>query len=310
VKQVHDIYDRVAKKLISMSKPQTIRLINGLYGKCHSLGSEVEFHWTEHMNDELKRTLADTIITIIDKETNERESYHLEIQMYEDKEIILRVFEYGYRHALTVRKDMRILRFPNPQILYLYEEGNAPDIEELVIDFGEQGQFTYRVPAFKYLKMSQEELEQRQLILLIPFQLLRLRKTIEKKRTPENMEALKELITHDILKAIQKNIAVGNLSITEGSFLKRLVSQLYQHIYGEYEELEKAGVNEMVEEALILDIDIIEYEHKKELERVRKETELMLNEKHQKNMENMVEKLRGMGVPEDVLAKATEEIEE
>lgn len=32
-------------------------------------------------------------------------------------------------------------------------------MEELTIDFGEQGQFTYWVPAFKYLKMPPEELE-------------------------------------------------------------------------------------------------------------------------------------------------------
>lgn len=69
MKQVHDMYDRVAKRLISLSKPQTIRLINGLYGKCHSLDSEVEYHWTEQTSDELKRTLDDTIITIIDRET-------------------------------------------------------------------------------------------------------------------------------------------------------------------------------------------------------------------------------------------------
>ena len=31
-------------------------------------------HWTEHNDDELKRTLADTIITIIDKESNARKS--------------------------------------------------------------------------------------------------------------------------------------------------------------------------------------------------------------------------------------------
>ena len=151
--------------------------------------------WSFIDANELKRTLADTILTIIDKETNERESYHLEIQMYADKEIVLRVFEYGYRHALTAREDAKVLRFPNPQILYLYEE-DAPDIEELVIDFGEQGQFTYRVPAFKYLKFTREELEQRQLILLIPFQLVRLRKTIEKERTPEAMEASKEPRKH------------------------------------------------------------------------------------------------------------------
>lgn len=142
------------------------------------------------------------------------------------------------------------------------------------------------------------------------------------------MEALKELVSHGILRTIQRNVAVGNLSVAEGRRLKRLVSQLYQHIYGEYEELEKAGVNEMVEEALILDIDIIEWEHKKELERererVRKEMEEALildidimeyehkkelervrkemEEKTQKTIEVMSEELRKLGVSEEKIA--------
>ena len=41
--------------------------------------------------------------------------------------------------------------------------------------------------------------------------------------------------------------------------------QLYRHIYQKYDEMEKEGVNALAEEALILNIDIIEQEHKKEL---------------------------------------------
>ena len=312
MERVRGMYDRVSKRLISLSKPQTIRLLNGLYNKNHPLDSEVEYHWTEHNDDELKRTLADTIITIIDKESNERKSYHLEIQMYKDEEIILRVFEYGYRHALTNRNGHRVLAFPNPLILYLYESGNAPDTEELEIDFGEQGSFTYCVPTFKYLKMPPEELERRQLFVLVPFQLLRLRKEIEKERTPENMAALKELISHDILNTIQRNVAVGNLSVSDGRRLKKVVLQLYHHIYDRFEELKEAGMEEMVDEALIFDIDIIEYEHKKEkeameqahkneLERVRMETEA----KSKKVLNDMADKLRSLGVSEEEITRLT-----
>lgn len=47
--------------------------------------------------------------------------------------------------------------------------------------------------------------------------------------------------------------------------LRQMTPMLYRHIYQKYDELEKEGVNAMVEEGLILDIDVIELKHKKEL---------------------------------------------
>lgn len=64
--------------------------------------------------------------------------------MYPDGEIVLRMFEYGYRHALTVRgePDKYTLCFPEPCILYLYEERNAPDYQEITIK-NPAGDFSY-----------------------------------------------------------------------------------------------------------------------------------------------------------------------
>ncbi len=207
--QIHDIFDRASKRCLSLSKRGTIMLINGLYDKNYPLDSQVDYNWTEHQDGDLRKTLADTIITV-----NRSDAYHMEIQMYKDKEIVLRVFEYGYRHALMNRNGGDVLIFPNPKIIYLYEDGDAPEYQELLIDFGSQGVFRYRVSTCKYLSMSMEELQNRQLIVLLPFQLLRLRKAIEKERTPENLKQLKELIRRDIIGMIQKNVAVGNLTLS------------------------------------------------------------------------------------------------
>lgn len=260
MKQLHTIYDRIGKRSLSLSQRTTVQLINGLYGTDYPEDSPVDYHWTEHTAEDLRRTLADTIITI-----NHRDSYHMELQMNLDQEIVLRVFEYGYRHALTRRGDSMVLNFPEPMVLYLYETGNTADEEELLVDFGSQGKFLYKVPVFKYLSIPLEELNRRKLIVLIPFQLLRLRREIEKKRTPENIEALKQLISHDIIQSIRENEEAGNISRSDGRKLRQMTLQLYRHIYEKYDELEKEGVNAMAEEALILEIDIIEQEHRKEL---------------------------------------------
>lgn len=173
MEQLHTIYDRVGKRCLSLSQKTTVQLINGLYGTEYPEDSPVDYHWTEHDAEDLKRTLADTIVTI-----GHTHSYHMELQMTWDQEIVLRVFEYGYRHALTRRGSEMVLEFPEPMVLYLYDERKATEEEELVVRFGNQGEFRYRVPVFKYLNMTPEELNRRKLIAFIPFQLLRLRREI------------------------------------------------------------------------------------------------------------------------------------
>lgn len=192
---IHTIYDRIGKKCISLSKRSTVQLINGLYDKNYPEDSDVTYNWTEHHDDDLRRTLADTIITIDDTD-----SYHVEMQMTVDEEIILRVFEYGFGHAIKSRdRNTYVLHFPNPRVIYLCEAEQSPDYLNLLILFEGQESYEYRVPVVKFQQMPLEELKQKKLIALLPFQILRLRKEIEKERTPQNMQALKSLIFHDIM---------------------------------------------------------------------------------------------------------------
>lgn len=304
MKEIHDIFDRACKRCLSLSQKSTILFINGLYDKDYPPDSTVTYHWTEHQDQDLRRTLADTIITI-----NHQDSYHVEIQMYPDQEIVMRVFEYGYHHAVTNRRGKDILLFPSPKILYLYEDGNAPAFHELTIHFGDQGTFVYRIPVFSYLKMDPEELNRRKLVVLIPFQLLRLRKAIEKERTPENLKQLKGLIQHDIIETIKGNMAAGNITALEGQKLQRITLQLYRHIYEKYEELEKAGVNQMAEEALILDIDIVEQQLTRKLtKKLTKElTEELTKELTEELTKELTEEITKQ-ITKDVAKQTTEDV--
>ena len=85
------------------------------------------------MDDDLNRTIADTILTV-----NHTHAYHLEAQMYEDEEIELRVFDYGYRHALKSGRSSNILYFPEPQIIYLCNPKHISDKTTLTLHFGSE----------------------------------------------------------------------------------------------------------------------------------------------------------------------------
>ena len=268
--EYHDMYDRMAKRCLMLSNRAIIQFINGIYEVNHPLDSEVTYNWTEHEDDDLRKTLADTIITI-----GGVSSYHLEFQMSEDGSITFRILEYGFNHAIKKQKDEAVLEFPEPILICLYEAKAVPAEKTLEIRFGNKGIYHYKVPVIKYLALSQEELHQKNMIILIPFQLLKLRKEIEKERTEENLKALKYLVTHDIINSIAMNVEAGNITPTDGRKLKSLTLQLYHHIYDKYQEVADEGVSEAVEEALILDIDIIELEHKKEMKKKQEEVDAL-----------------------------------
>lgn len=263
---VYQLYDKVFKKILTLSSTAVINLINGLFETDHPTDAVITYNWTEHVGDDMRTCLADTIVTI--SHDNKSRSYHIEAQMSLDENIVLRVFDYGFGHARKQSINQhpgdlasQTLFFPEPKVILLYSKSPAPDEYILNLDFGSQGVFPYKVTTFKYLDISSEELTKKKMIILIPFELLKLRKTIEKSRTPEKLCALQHLIEHDILEAIQINLEVGNITIDDAIKLRRLTHKLYVHIYSHYEEMKE--INEMTDESLLLDVEIMQKEHEK-----------------------------------------------
>ncbi len=238
IHQIHDLYDRMFKRILTLSDKTVINLINGLFYTEYPENSTITYNWTEHVDKNAKRTLADSILTI-----NHCNSYHIEAQITSDEEIVFRVFEYGFGNASKKRimeSGKERLIFPRPCILYLDEgkKDRIPDEYELTLEFENQGEFLYKVPVIKLQNISPKELADKKLICLLPFSMLRFRKKLEQVRTPENIAELQNLINYDILSAIHKNEAVGNLSAADAASLRDITEQLYMRMFSKYAELE------------------------------------------------------------------------
>lgn len=176
--EVYHIYDKIIKRILTLSSTAVINLINGLFDTNHPTDCPIVYHWTEHTDDDLNRTIADTILTI-----DHTYVYHIEAQMYQDDEIEFRVFDYGYKYALDNRRRPDHLIFPAPRILQLYNHKGVPDSKSITLDFGDQGTFLYQVPVFKLLNHDLAYLNEKKMIVLSPFMMLSLRDSISKKRT-------------------------------------------------------------------------------------------------------------------------------
>lgn len=297
INKTFQIYDKMFKRILTLSSRAVIALINGLFKTDYPLDSTLTYNATENVNDNLQKTLADTIITV-----NNQYSYHLEAQMYEDESIVCRVYSYGYHHAVKHRQNCDILKFPEPVIIYLCPLDHAVTEHSLIIDYGSQGEFVYQVPVCNFPELTPIEIIEKNMIILLPFYILKLRKAIEKARTPENLNQLKYLIFDVILKSIENSVSAGLLSKNDARVLRSLLLKLYRHVYSDFKEMEEDGMNDMIEEALILDIDVIEHEHRKQMKAQKDEYTQKLIEK---DLIIKAYKLLAQGVSVEEISAAT-----
>ena len=145
------------------------------------------------------------------------------------------------------------------------------------------------------------------MIILIPFMVLKLRSSIQKERTPQTMEALRKLILDDIMNLIRKNHEEGNITSADASRLRNLIHQLYNHLYSHYDEFIEGGLNDMMEDGLILEYDIIEAKMKKEL----KEAEAKAETKAQRDtIRKLYSKLQDAAKVADLLDLPVDTVEE
>ena len=94
-----------------------------------------------------------------------------------------------------------------------------------------------------------------------------IRDRIQKERSAENIEALKSLITDDIIGSINNGLTEEVITASEGQKLKLMALQIYRRLFSKYKEEESMKeIDDMTEEAMILEIDIIEQRHRRELE--------------------------------------------
>ena len=91
---ITQIYDKVFKRILTLSNVAVVNFINGIFGKNFPKDSKITYNWTETVKNSLEKTIADTIITM-----NDTEKFHAEVQISNDSTIAIRVFDYGYQDA-------------------------------------------------------------------------------------------------------------------------------------------------------------------------------------------------------------------
>ncbi|MDR0936265.1 MAG: hypothetical protein LBM98_06260 [Oscillospiraceae bacterium] len=245
------MFDAAFKRLMHLSSRAIISFINGLFGLNLPLDGEVFYPNTEQIFDNLSKQYADIIISI---RANGREySFLLEAQSDNDGNMLIRVFSYGYQFALGNKvtvENITTIELPAAIVIYLNPNGNTPKREILRFKFPDGKTVDYVVNSLLLLNYSPEELAARNMELLLPFQLLKLRKQIDGARSHEQrvelVEKLKELIG-ELFPLIESSETVGKLTPEDVSTISAILEKLNTYLYtAKYQEFKE--VNQMVTE--------------------------------------------------------------
>jgi len=258
---INQIYDKILKRILTLSSRAVLNLINALFQTNFPLDSKIVYNWTESIDDKLGKTISDTILSIHTGEACHR--FHIESEIdctsTNDMSIVLRVFDYGYRDALKHRevgKDKITLKFPQPKIILLEHNSKSPDEIILELDFGARGKIDFSVPTVKFLDYSIDDLNDQHMVILLPLYLLKLRQQIEKAikqdTVRQSAQVLKNLINDGILKTIEDNQKAGYIDGYDAHVLVGLVEQLYNHLYGGIKEFEEEGVDSAMGDILLV----------------------------------------------------------
>ena len=254
-----DFFDRAFKRLMALSDPAVISLINGLYGARFPLDARLVRLNTEQIRPgDLRKQAPDSLFEI-----GGGDVFSLEAQTYDDKSIALRVFNYGYHYALEHRIQaghITTLEFPLTRILYLDPGPSIPDADILRLRFSDGSCHEVILPAWKVTDYTAADLEERGLDILLPFTLLPLRHAVARAAPGAARAHLAETMAgliDDLLAATAAGHQHGKLSAEDRLTIIDTAGRLFSHVYkAPYVEFRK--VDEPMTAMLETSIDLAE----------------------------------------------------
>jgi hypothetical protein len=258
-RETPQIFDAIFKKLMMLSNRAVICLINGLFNASHPVDSAIEYPTTEYISDDLKRQMLDILILI-----DSANLYHIEAQIDDDKNMVVRMFNYGLAVGFRnkgVSDDVIHIKFPEHKVIYWETTKASPDHITLKLELPDTT-VEYRLRSMKFLDYSIRHLEDQGLVVLIPFHLLKLRKQIESAKTSEQRTVLAgqmNEIVRELALAVRRSEMSGFITNDDAAVILGLTDRLFKELYRDrYKEFKEA--EDMLQGALRTQMDVMREE--------------------------------------------------
>ena len=234
------IFDDVFRTMVEKMTYLIVPLINEVFHTSYPEQVEIVHLRNEHQLED-GELITDTRLLIGDK------VYHIECQSSDDTTMAIRMFEYDVAIALESRRRVGrkfYVEFPRSCVIYLRTTKNTPDVEEVELRLPDGQVCEYRVPTVKVEYYTKDNIFERNLLVLLPFYVMRYEKTVHTIR--EDPEKLQSLL--DEYEAIRINLE-RELSMTGRAELytdlNKLIVRISDYIFRKEEKIRK-GVDEVM----------------------------------------------------------------
>lgn len=208
------LWDEILKYIINKMPEQLLPLIKEVFGKDYPKNTKVTLLSTEYSKWD-KNGTPSAILTDITVLINDNNVYHIECQMKNDREMVIRMVEYDFHIALQhgkYEKDgMYTIEFPNSVVLYPALNKKIPEQLSCRLLFPDGSDHIYKVPTVKIQSYTLEQILNKHLLLFLPYALLRF--------VPRLNSKIQLLTKNELTTFVQKIIVVlesekahGNIS--------------------------------------------------------------------------------------------------
>ncbi|MDE7252372.1 MAG: DUF4398 domain-containing protein, partial [Acetatifactor sp.] len=238
------LWDEIFKAIVDTMPEQLFPLFKEVFGKEYPPGTPIRLLATEHSTypdapqESPSSTLMDIALLVADTDY-----YHLECQMHNDLQMVLRMFSYDLHFALqhTSSPDPAsgelTIRFPRSAVVYPDQNNSLPDCLRCRILFPDQSEHIYRIPAIRVQSYSLEQIHEKHLNLFLPYTLLRLKPRL-KHASPLTKEELTAFI-NEIIVILEEDMVLGYLTRQESYDYIQLIIHASKHIFQNYPEHHK-----------------------------------------------------------------------
>ena len=172
-----DVFRTIAQKMPQLLIP----LINEVFHTNYSEDTDFEQLRNEHY-EKYGKIITDSIIRI------GPHLYHIECQSKRDADMVIRMFEYDISIALehtSKAEDIWEIEFPQSCVLYVRNHHHLPEYHTAIVKFADGQQVTYQVPIIHAQKYTVNALFEKQLLILLPYHILRYEYFLKSNKTNE-----------------------------------------------------------------------------------------------------------------------------
>lgn len=193
--------DEVLKSLFNVSKKVLIEMMNSLFHENYDIDStEITFENNEFVTEDYDIIRGDLFLKI--SNDNKPYHYHIELQTKNDKTMVIRMFEYGFKKAKELSRcedssdDETIIYIPKQLVMFIEENRNIKDELKMKLVFPDGQIVNYKVPVLKCWEYDDKRFIEEKMYPLLPLQIFKLRYEMDsiKRRSNGDKNKLNEAI--------------------------------------------------------------------------------------------------------------------